>query len=474
MKALGAICGAAWAIQEAWLEALCAIAAREDPDVIASLEALQGRPGVRTDWRGIATDREGGVRIIEVAGPIFRRADFFTSISGATDTGTLAKKFGQAVDDPEVKSILLEIDSPGGEAAGIGEFAGMIHAARGVKPVVAYVSDLGCSGAYWLASAADRVVAAPTSSLGSIGVVMVHTDTREAERRRGITRQQFVSSQSPNKRPDLDTDAGRAQVQKVVDDIASVFVRDVARYRGVSEDHVVGEFGAGGVLIGENAVGAGLADELGTLEALVSELAAPERHITGGGAWPIRSALTSGGPRSAAKETGPMAEEQTQQSEGFWKRAFHALAGGEQAAPVLLTGEPGRLAAVGGSESGDLREARAERDAAVKRADAAEGELDAVCAHFADRHAKAAVRAGTKLGALEERTVASATKERDWKFLAGIAEEQEAKAVASLPAGTSADTKAATAGDEKPNPVIEAAVKQAKAKAEAAGNGRAR
>jgi hypothetical protein len=113
---------------------------------------------------------------------------------------------------------------------------------------------------------------ADTAQTGSIGVVAVYRKGAE----RGTV--EFVSSQSPNKRPDLETEAGRGQVQRVVDDIAAVFVRDVARYRGVSEEAVLQGFGAGGVLVGAAAVEAGLADSLGSFEGMLKELTTETRR----------------------------------------------------------------------------------------------------------------------------------------------------------------------------------------------------
>ncbi len=453
MKALGAIAGVPWAIQESWLEVLCAIAAREDPNLIASLEALQGRGGrgPRDRWSGPSSTREGGVRVIEVVGPIFRRADFFTSISGATDTATLARAFAIAADDPEVTSILLEIDSPGGEAAGIAEFASMIHAARERKPVVAYADDLCCSGAYWLASACSRIVAAPTATLGSIGVVMVHHDTKEMDKRRGITRREFVSSQSPNKRPDMETDAGRAQVQKWVDDLAAVFVRDVARYRAVEESAVLEDYGAGGVMVGEHAVAAGLADGLGSFEALVSEYAAPTRHIVGGGFQPTRLAPTVG-PQAAAEERKPMAEQQEAQvgEDRFLARLARAAFNfGHTGADAGASGGQGPPQA-GGSGSGndELQRARVERDQQRERADQAEAALTdlrgKVCGHFHGQIAHALTQLGEESDPLIAAGLQGLAASGDWEQLATTAETCRKRVLAKFPAGTSADPKVAT------------------------------
>ena len=215
-----------------------------------------------------------GVAVINVTGPIVRYADTFSAISGATSVDTLARDFATALADPAVDSILLNIDSPGGEVAGINEVAQMVFEARGKKPICAYVDHMACSAAYWIASAADEIVTDATGMLGSIGVVMVmpNPDARSA---RDV---QFVSSQSPKKRPNPNTESGREQIQGTVDALAEVFIAAVARNRGRSSEQVVAEFGQGGVFVGQQAVDAGLADRLGNFETTLAEMAAKAKQ----------------------------------------------------------------------------------------------------------------------------------------------------------------------------------------------------
>lgn len=238
-----------------------------DPEAVA---AKIGRP---LDNTRAVTVRDG-VAVLPISGPIFRHANLFTQCSGATSIESLATDFRQAVDDRAVQAIILEINSPGGEVDGTSEFAQQVFEARGEKPVVAYVSHLGASAAYWIASACDEVVCADTGCLGSIGVVgaaRISKDKNLIE---------FVSSQSPNKRPNPETEAGRAQLQKHVDDLADVFIQTVARNRDMAAEDVIRQGGAGGILVGQHAVDAGLADRLGTLEGLIAELSSSTQTRT--------------------------------------------------------------------------------------------------------------------------------------------------------------------------------------------------
>jgi signal peptide peptidase SppA len=267
MRALEAVVGTTWALQPEALGQMVAIAARQgDPEAVAA------RAGRKMEGARTVTMRDG-IAVVPVVGPIFRRANLFTEISGATSIELTATDFTRALEDPAVKAILLDIDSPGGEVNGTGEFAALVRKGGKSKPVWAYVGGTGASGAYYIASAAERVIAAPSAVLGSIGVVMVwrnHLQPGEVE---------LVSSVSPLKRASAETEEGRNELQRVVDALAGVFVREVAGYRGVSKEHVVERFGAGGMMVGAEAVAVGMADGIGTFEDVIRELSGSGRAV---------------------------------------------------------------------------------------------------------------------------------------------------------------------------------------------------
>ncbi|MFZ5586137.1 MAG: S49 family peptidase [Thermodesulfobacteriota bacterium] len=267
MSIIEAIAAEKWAITEEGMKAIIMVAERKgDPEALA---AKLGKP-LENAYRVEVRD---GVAILPVRGPLFRYANLFTAISGASSYQMLARDFAAAMESPETRSVLLMIDSPGGMVNGCHELAEMIHSARGKKPVVAYVGGMGCSAAYWLASAADEIVADPTAMLGSIGVLLEVRDTKEQDAKNGVRVHQFVSSQSPKKCPDPGQESGRAQYQADIDALAQVFVERVARNRGVSAETVLSKFGGGGVLVGADAVAAGLADRLGSFEDVLAGLA---------------------------------------------------------------------------------------------------------------------------------------------------------------------------------------------------------
>jgi len=270
-----------WAITPSALENIISIASREtmiDSVVDAALKSAvaEERAIAARDAEPLPGARRAevrdGVAIIPITGPIFPRATMFSMISGATSISTLSKDLQIALDDPQVHSIVFNIDSPGGEVTGVSEFSNMIFAARGQKPMISYVYGMAASAAYWIGSAADLMILADTAEAGSIGVVSAWTDTRERDAKSGVKTHEIVSSVSPNKRPDPATDVGRGQIQALVDELAGIFVGAVARNRGVTADDVVQKFGRGGLLVGSSAVKAGMADSVGSFESEVMGL----------------------------------------------------------------------------------------------------------------------------------------------------------------------------------------------------------
>lgn len=253
-----------WAITETALQTILDIATRDNE----APEAVAAKLGKELQNTHKVTERDG-VAMIPVTGPLFRYANLFTAISGATSYEMLAQDFISALENPDIKAIILNIDSPGGEVNGCAELASMIFEARGQKPIIAYASGDAASGAYWIASAADELVVSETSGLGSIGVVGVYRGAKDKNSPASI---EIVSSQSPNKRLDPETDHGRAKLQARIDAMAEVFVNTVARNRGVEPERVLEQFGGGDIFIGKMAVTAGLADRTGSLERLIMEL----------------------------------------------------------------------------------------------------------------------------------------------------------------------------------------------------------
>lgn len=282
------------------------------------LEAYRSRTAEKSERANV----RDGVGILRVEGPLFKKANLFVEISGATSYEILRRDLQALLDDTAIHSILLLVDSPGGEANGCDELASAIFAARGKKPITAYVSGMAASGGYWIASAADRVVVSDLALLGSIGVVLGVQDRSQADAKRGMV--EFVSSKSPGKRPNPSTDAGRDRIQSMVDDLADVFIAAVAKHRGVSPEKVVSDFGEGGMKVGANAVAAGMADELGQLESTIQSI------ISSGRKSRFQPRSTGGSISMSDKtETGPTAEEIAEKAAADAQTRISAIIGSD-------------------------------------------------------------------------------------------------------------------------------------------------
>lgn len=127
-----------------------------------------------------------GVAILTVIGELVNRGAWVGSSSGLVSYEGFTYQLQRAVADPAVRSILLDLETPGGEARGAFEAAAAVRQARESKPVVAMVNGLAASAGYAIASAASRIVSTPSGETGSIGVVMVHMDFSEYLKTEGI------------------------------------------------------------------------------------------------------------------------------------------------------------------------------------------------------------------------------------------------------------------------------------------------
>lgn len=250
--------GTPWMISEEWMGTIIEIAKRQvDFDAVAARKAayLENTETAK---------KYGSTAVIPISGPIFPKSNLMTDFSGATSVAVLARDLAAAVNDDSIDRIMLDIDSPGGHVTGINEMANMIREYAGQKEIVSYVSGTGASAAYWLASASSEIVIDATSRVGSIGVVVAYPKSSGDVI-------EIVNTASPDKRPDIETDKGKKVVIDQMNALADVFIGAVADFRGTTIKDVKTNFGRGGILVGEHAVNAGMADRIGSFEQLLKE-----------------------------------------------------------------------------------------------------------------------------------------------------------------------------------------------------------
>jgi ClpP class serine protease len=157
--------------------------------VLAALGARIGWPephtAVAVPAPRVAPEALPGTAVIPLYGMLVRRTLGLEAASGLTSYGEIGALLDATVANPEVTGILLNVDSPGGEAGGVSELGQRIRSANALKPVCAIAAESAFSGAYVLASVASRVYVTQTGGVGSIGVIVLHVDQSARDAQQG-------------------------------------------------------------------------------------------------------------------------------------------------------------------------------------------------------------------------------------------------------------------------------------------------
>ncbi len=226
-------------------------------------------------------DLVDGIAIIAVEGTLVAKLGTLRPYSGMTGYDGIYANLMAAMNDAEVRGIVLEIDSPGGEGAGLFDFVDDLYAARqasgGSKPIWAILTEQACSAALAIASSADRVIIPRTGYAGSIGAVVLHVDWSQRLKADGVTVTLIHAGKHKVDGNPYEAlpDSVRVAVQRELDDLRELFITTVARNRGADAAKLRAQEAA--VYRGADAVAQGLADEvmapLEAFEALVAQVA---------------------------------------------------------------------------------------------------------------------------------------------------------------------------------------------------------
>ncbi len=216
----------------------------------------------------------GPVAVISLRGVITPFPTFSLFGRGSDGLVGFRRNLREAVSSPDVGTIVINIDSPGGSIDLVPETAADVRAARDVKPVIAVANTMAGSAAYWIASQATELVVTPSGDVGSVGVFILHEEFSEMDKRIGIETTLIKAGRHKaegNPYQPLSEEA-RNHFQEVVDRTYDTFVGDVAQGRGVSTSKVVRDFGEGRMLRADLAVAAGMADRVEPIEEVLAGL----------------------------------------------------------------------------------------------------------------------------------------------------------------------------------------------------------
>jgi signal peptide peptidase SppA len=234
--------------------------------------ALPARAGILTNGLAKQYQRNGqtpfalqdGIAVIEISGVLVHRGAWIGQSSGQTSYEGIAAQLAAAASDTSVRGVALEIDSFGGEVAGVFDLADAIRATRAAKPVWAFVAEHAFSAGYALASQADRIVLPRTGAVGSIGVVVMHADLSAQMSDAGVTVTLIHSGAHKvdgNPYEPL-PDPVRARIQSEIDSIRMLFAQTVSAGRGHRLTAEAALATEAECHRGTEAVAAGLADEV--------------------------------------------------------------------------------------------------------------------------------------------------------------------------------------------------------------------
>jgi protease-4 len=202
------------------------------------------------------------IAVINLRGTITSTPSWFIDSVTPDDIFSLIKA---AEDDMTIRGVLIEINSPGGSVVASREIAYAVKNMK--KPTLCWMGDVAASGAYWVASSCDYIMADPLSLTGSIGVTASYLEFSELFEKYGVTYEQITSGE----RKDIGspfrnlTKEERTKLEYITGEIFKYFLNDIKNNRNLTETQVE-EITSGDIFLGKDAVGLGLIDSVGTIQ----------------------------------------------------------------------------------------------------------------------------------------------------------------------------------------------------------------
>ncbi len=216
-----------------------------------------------------------GVGIISIKGPMTNNTSYWDEMGKAATYPAIRDALVNAANNPDVKQILLDVDSGGGAVSGLADVATLVRAINnGVKTVTAFTDGNMMSAAYWVGSAASKVYASKAAGVGSIGVIATHMEQSKmmAEMGVNVTVMRSGKFKALANRYEPLTDAAKEQIQASLDASYGVFVQHVADMRDVSYNTADSTMANGKEFFGEQAKSAGLVDEILTFDEVFAKI----------------------------------------------------------------------------------------------------------------------------------------------------------------------------------------------------------
>jgi len=265
---------------------IVAAASQRRPRVLAGVLGEPVRGATETDfWSGEEKPvfeparRVGNVGVLEIEGTLVSKGRWTGAYSGMTSYEGIGAQVTELREAEDVRAVVLEIDSFGGEVAGAFDCADQIAALAAEKPVIAILTDHACSAAYLMAAPAGAIIAPRTGLVGSIGIVSMHVDVSRAVDAAGLTITILAAGRHKADGtpyaplPEETAKKLRAEMEA----LREIFAATVARYRGERLTKQMALATEADTFIGEAALAAGLIDAVANpseaFAAFVNEMA---------------------------------------------------------------------------------------------------------------------------------------------------------------------------------------------------------
>jgi signal peptide peptidase SppA len=305
-------------MEEAMMPVVAGIIARH----IAGVDSRAEIEASLVNRKNLPQPKVGSVAVIPVYGVIAPRMNLMSEMSGGTTFEQLTSQLRAAVADKTIKTIVLDVNSPGGSVAGSPEFAAEVMKARAKKPIIAQAQYTMGSAAYQLSAACTEIVGSQTARIGGIGVFSMHNDLSAALEKLGVKRT-YISAgggkvDGNETGPPSEEFVARAQAS--VDAAYNAFVSSVVKGRGqgMTADRVKKEWQAH-VYDAPEALKLGLIDAIATLDDTIARLLS-----TSPDAADQRAALAFASTGATDQERPRAATSQERQDEIAWQNGVEA------------------------------------------------------------------------------------------------------------------------------------------------------
>lgn len=235
----------------------------------ASVDELQ--KCIAEDW-GVCVNAENGIAVVSVLGAT--RASYW----GAGTYTRLRAQIETLLDNDDVRCIVLEVNSPGGDVNGLFECCEYLSKAKEAKPIHAHVTGMCCSAAYAIAASCTDISATQTSEIGSVGVYAQAYDDSEFLKKEGILSRIFRSRNAEKKNASPFSEEGAKDIQEKIDFYEGCFYTVLSEGRGMNREDCIDLFGHGSVFLALEALERNMIDNVIPYDELINKLASSDKE----------------------------------------------------------------------------------------------------------------------------------------------------------------------------------------------------